>query len=172
MIIWESYSDEQRQKLLDTLNVSRSKQDLVSNILYKEFAAFTDNDWRFLRSVGIVNGVWPGYFFKALRFLISIVFFAVDYKRHDVNYFIGGTEEDRKTADDGLLKYSVLTLFEVLKKLRFTSYIFINFILAAIYIPLAILYLAATTPFLIIVLFSYIMVRGFWFKNSFNFITK
>lgn len=171
MIIWNNYNVDQQKQILNTTNLTPYTKGEVSRILQKDFADFTKKDWWTLKAAKIVNGVWPSYFFKTLRFIISIIFFAVDYKRHDVNYFIGGTEADRKTADDGLLKYSVLTIFEVLNKLKFSNYIFINFILAIICLPLTIIYLAITTPFLILVLFSYIMVRGFW-KKSFNFIKK
>lgn len=170
---WNRYKDAIKWRLLQKLDCSIEEKRKVKRILdSKEYEQFTKADKQFFRKVWIINGVGPSYllrFWKWIGKVSTFIFFVVDYERHDVNYFVGWTEKDRQKTDDGLLKYSLLSVFELLQKLKFYKNVFVSMFLLLLYTILGVLYIVLVSPFMILVFFAYFAVKAFWSK-AFNFV--
>ena len=169
---WKKYDQNTIDRLLRQLDCIQYEKRKVSRLFYfKEFEYFTEKDWTLLEKVWIIDWVWPGYLLRIfwIKYITGLIFFSVDYRKHDVNYFIWGSEEDRKTADDGLLKYSILSIFDLLKKFSFTKSLYINIFLFIIYTGIWILYFGTMTIWIAFVILAYFAVRAFW-RTSFNYI--
>lgn len=166
MELWNRYTDTIKWRLLSKLPCSDTKTLRSVKYLFdhKEYDDFTERDKKLLRKVGIINGVGPYSILKYCKLLgkfTTLVFFLVDYQRHDVYYFVGGTEHDRKKSDDGLLKYSLLSVVAMMQKLGFKRNIFLNLLLVFVFTILGAAYTLILSPFMVLVFFAYFMVRAF-----------
>lgn len=170
---WTRYKDAIKWRMLQKLNWSFQEKRQVKRLLdSKEYEEFTKKDKQLLKKVWIINGVGPSYLLRLWKWIGKIstfIFFVVDYERHDVNYFVGWTEKDRKKADDGLLKYSLFSVFELLQNLKFWKNIFASMVLLLLYTIIGVLYIVLVSPFMILVFFAYFAVKAFWSK-AFNFV--
>lgn len=96
---WESYFKQ--YNIIDDNIKLKIKQILCWNKEYIE------DNFEFLQEVWIINWIWPWYIGSFFRNLLTKSFKYVRYEWHDIEYWIFGTEKDRKRSDDWLLKYSL-----------------------------------------------------------------
>ena len=170
---WNRYPEPIKWKLLWKLSWSRLE---LREVKYRldtfEIKDFSEIDFRLFQKVGIINAVWPSYilrFGKWVWRLSNFIFWLVNYKIHDINYFIGGTEEDKKESDDGLLKYGWLSIVEFFKKLNLWNNIFFAAFLVVFYTLICSIYVILLSPAAFLLFFAYFCVRAFG-KKSFNYI--
>jgi len=71
------------------------------------FNKMTKWDIKFLEEQGVINGIWPESYWKGLRWLMTKLFYFVNYKRHDVWFW---QQIWFHYANWGLLKYSHISL--------------------------------------------------------------
>lgn len=109
-----------------------------------------------LKALGVINWIWPSYLRSSTIYLISKFFKGVRYEWHDIEYGIGWSEEDRKKADKGLLKYSKKTIKDNIRKAKEVEFGLIgNFLfLSGTYLATALQYW--------FVYFCYLAVVAFW----------
>jgi len=132
--------------------------------------AFTNEDKQLLRDEGIINGVWWSNMWKATRWLMTQLFFYLDFEVHDINYWklqwLPEKERElgRKQADIGLLKYSWIQPTKYI-----TNYEITGLILKDIgkLVFTIIMFILSLIPCLFLAIPAYIAVR-FGGKNSFN----
>lgn len=172
MKIWKKYTRKQRLFLLQKIKwTCKEKFKINKLLLNKNFEQFNKKDWLLLEKVWIVNWVWPWYLLRFfwIKFITGIIFFSVDYRRHDVNYFMWGDEVDREKADNWLLKYSILSIFNFMKQFSFTENLYKNIFLFILYLGICFTYFFLMNICIILVIFAYFSVRAFW-EKSFNYI--
>lgn len=102
---------------------------LKYNIPVKEI---NSQEWNILRREGICNGFGPSSW-KILNWIlkkVSPAFSIASADIHDLNYFRWGTEEDRKRADEGFLKYMLRDCqnFDWLKRVKYVLLSYLYFI--------------------------------------------
>lgn len=155
---WENYFAQYPK--IQTLE----DKEKIKNILTSWKKSIEQNEY-ILTVYWIVNGIWPGYIASIFRAIITFFFWSVKYFWHDIEYGIFWTKENKINADNWLLKYSILGIYEnfVLLSTLNTNVLFKLFFVI-IYIPLAQIQL-------LIVIFCWGMVRIFW-NSAFSFIKK
>jgi len=76
-----------------------------------------ESEFKFLKDIGIINGIWAAWMSKFSRSVITAMCPEVRYEFHDLEYLIGWTVEDRNRADIGLFKYSMISIAWNLEKI-------------------------------------------------------
>lgn len=83
------------------------KRRILKKIPYERYTKY---DLIFLERQWIINWVWPENYWFFFRWVCTHLFYFLDYKRHDVNFWKGWSIDDFKNANWWLLKYSFISL--------------------------------------------------------------
>ena len=139
--------------------LNKEKQKEVKQILTLPDKSAIEQHFDKLEEYWIINWIWPWYFIKIMRNIISWLFKGVRYEWHDIMYSIWGNEKDRLKADYWLLKYSIQTIKIWIAKAKL------------IFNPISMwLYYIASFIQLLLAYFCYFMVVLFWRFWSFRYL--
>ena len=94
---------------IDKKSIAREKR--LKNAPYSSMSV---GDINFLKSVGIINWIWPESYWPILRWLMTKLFSMVCYKRHDIWFW---QQSGFHKANWGLLKYSFLSLADEYRRI-------------------------------------------------------
>lgn len=128
---------------------------------------YKEEDKQLLRDKGVINWVWGANLHKILRWIMTQLFYYLDFEVHDINYWKLTfmldkelREIERKKADFWILKYSWIWPIRVIEKFEL-SWIVLKDILNVIYT--VIVFSINLIPMLLSPL-AYIAVRLWWDK--------
>lgn len=144
--------------------INNLEKEAIKKILTRDTKQEIEKDFKILKRYWVVNGIWPGYLWKAMRNIITYLFKGVKSDWHDINYAIWGNFWDRLRADWGLLKYSIISIFQIYRTIYFfeinpISKLLILLIFSIISVPIQVL----------IAVFCFIMVFLFGWFGSFYY---
>jgi len=131
---------------------------------------WTPEDFETLEREWIINWVWNNVLPTWMRYIMSQLFFYLDFKKHDGNYWLiedmpfKEREKARKEADFWLLKYSWVSPIEVIKKYERSPYIIKNILNLLL---TSIMFLLLLIPCVFVAIPAYIAVR-IWGSKSFD----
>ena len=137
--------------------------------------AFTRSDKDYLIRLWIINWVWWSNLPKWLRFIMTKLFFYLDFEVHDIEYWKLWLEKDlnkqevlRKRADFWLLKYSWMWPLKPIEDYTLHKQVFFKNVYW--FIVMVVKFLLYLIPMPISIL-AYVLVR-FWWKSAINYSIK
>lgn len=100
---WSAYFD------YTWMNYTKQERKEIVGILTQDKKEDVERGFPRLRELGIINWIWPSFFIRSIRNLLSWFFRWVKEEWHDIMYWIGWTEAERLDTDFWLFKYSYLS---------------------------------------------------------------
>lgn len=88
------------------IRLSAKDKSLIKEILTHPNKDYIENNFNILEKYWIINWIWPWYFPRHARRILTYLFKYVRYEWHDIMSSIWWTEKDRKRADLWLFYYS------------------------------------------------------------------
>ena len=135
---------------------------------------YTKEDIKLLKEVWIINWVWNNCLPAWIRYLMTKLFFYLDFKHHDIAYWklewlpYDQREIWRKRADFWLLKYSWMQPIKYIEKFSVRKGMMINIMM---FCYSSIMFLLSLFPCLFVAVPVYIVVR-FAGKKSFDWMGR
>lgn len=156
---WEEYFKQ--YKKINT----KDKKEKVKKILTSDSKEVIQLNFRYLKGVWIINGIWPWFLGAFFRNLLTFLFRGVKYERHDIDFGVWGNIKDYHESNYNLLNHSLKGLAQNTQKVLSIE----------INVLVRLLIFLFVTPFFIllyiIIHFSYLMVELFG-KKAFRFTNK
>ena len=134
---------------------------VIKDIRQKPLNQWTTEDFQVLENAGIINWVWNNIIPFWLRWIMTQLFFYLDFKIHDANYWLiedmpyREREIARKKADFGILKYAFLSPIKPIEYFSL-SWIIIKDVLSILLVVIKFWLSMLTLPIAII---AYIAIR-------------
>ena len=156
----ETLSEYKWKKLLDPFTIN--EWVTIRSIFSSETKEYIIDNMFTLEELGIVNGIGPSWFDSTVRAILTLMFQWVDFRFHDIQYFIGWSDNDRSEADFWLFKYSCLSILDNFEKIHSLEIFFLfKEILILLLIPISMI------KFLILILFWRLLV--YFGAKAFNY---
>ncbi len=151
-------------------DINKRLQELKTIRAYE----YTKEDIKLLKDEWIINWVGNNCLPTWLRWIMTKLFFYLDFKHHDISYWklewLPYKEREiwRKRADFWLLKYSWIQPIKYIEKYSLDKWFFINIMM---FLYTSIMFVLSLVPCIFVAVPVYIVVRFAW-KKSFDSITK
>lgn len=91
---------------------SKEEKYEIKQILTVSTKWWVQSWFKRLQELSFINGIWPSWFTSHMRDFITWLFPYFRSEFHDIWYWIGWGEEDKKMFDKGMLKYSIISIQE------------------------------------------------------------
>lgn len=110
----ESWNDYQWNSFFFSLPfwMRNAREDEIKIMLSSNTKEEIEAQFPRLKTILLINGVWPWYFSQMMRDMITWLFPYIRFEWHDIMFAIGWTYKDFCNANWWLLKYSFYSLFK------------------------------------------------------------